>query len=296
MFFRLALRTMAEDSSFKRRVFLHTPSVFLLLFFFIPVLALVVLSFWQTENYKIVREWTTMNYVTLATEKAYFVFFVRALIMAILVSAFLVTVSWPIAYFIVRFGGRYKLILSLLLAVPFLSGEVLRLIALQGMLGPVGLINGMLMRLGSAPLRFIMYSNSATFIALCYLYLPIVVTTVYLSLLNFDFRLASAASACGASRLRVFWEIVWPLNLSGTLVGFMLCFIPTLSASLAPRFLGGPNGTLYGMSISQQFGESGTWALGAAMGVVLFIFSGIVLAIISLGIDLRRSGFTGLRR
>lgn len=287
---------MAEDSSFKRRVFLHTPSVFLLLFFFIPVLALVVLSFWQTENYKIVREWTTMNYVTLATEKAYFVFFVRALIMAILVSAFLVTVSWPIAYFIVRFGGRYKLILSLLLAVPFLSGEVLRLIALQGMLGPVGLINGMLMRLGSAPLRFIMYSNSATFIALCYLYLPIVVTTVYLSLLNFDFRLASAASACGASRLRVFWEIVWPLNLSGTLVGFMLCFIPTLSASLAPRFLGGPNGTLYGMSISQQFGESGTWALGAAMGVVLFIFSGIVLAIISLGIDLRRSGFTGLRR
>ncbi len=96
--------------------------------------------------------------------------------------------------------------------------------------------------------------------------------------------------------LAAFWEVVWPLNLSGTIVGFLLCFIPTLSASLAPRFLGGPSGALYGMSIAQQFGESGTWALGAAMGVVLFVFSLAVLALFSLGVNLRRTGFTGLGR
>lgn len=283
-------------TSVKRRLFLYVPTVFLLLFFMLPLTALVILSFWQTENYKIVREWTALNYVTLATEPAYLVFFIRSLVMAICVSVFLVVVSWPIAFFIVRFGGRYKLILSLLLAVPFLSGEVLRLIALQGMLGPAGLVNGLLLKLGAAPLRFIMYSNTASFIALCYLYLPMVVTTIYLSLLNFDFRLASAASACGANRFQVFREITWPLNLSGTIVGFMLCFIPTLSASLAPRFLGGPSGTLYGMSMAQQFGESGTWALGAAMGVILVLFSAVALAVLSLGVNLRRTGFTGLGR
>jgi spermidine/putrescine transport system permease protein len=284
------------ENTLNRRLFLHIPTVFLVIFFVLPLIALVVLSFWQTENYKIVREWTAMNYVTLATEPAYFIFFIRSLFMAIFVSVFSVVVSWPIAFFIVRYGGRYRLILSLLLAVPFLSGEVLRLIALQGMLGPTGLVNGVLLKLGAAPLRFIMYSNSATFIALVYLYLPMVVTTIYLSLLNFDFRLASAASACGANRFRIFSEIVWPLNLSGTIVGFLLCFIPTLSAALAPRFLGGPNGVLYGMSIAQQFGESGTWALGAAMGVVLFLFSMLVLGVFSLGIDLRRTGFTGMGR
>ncbi len=287
---------LARDGALNRRLFLHIPAVFLALFFVLPQIALIILSFWRTENYKIIREWTAQNYVTLATEPAYWTFFARSLIMAISVSVFLVVVSWPIAYFIVRYGGRYKLIFSLLLAVPFLSGEVLRLIALQGMLGPTGIINTILMRMGSAPLRFIMYSNTATFIALVYIYLPMVVTTIYLSLLNFDFRLASAASACGANRFRVFTEIVWPLNLSGTIVGFLLCFIPTLSASLAPRFLGGPSGALYGMSIAQQFGESGTWALGAAMGVVLFIFSLAVLCLFSLGINLRRTGFTGLGR
>ncbi|OBZ92153.1 hypothetical protein ADU59_28410 [Pararhizobium polonicum] len=277
-------------------MFLHIPAAFLILFFVLPLIALVILSFWQTENYKIVREWTTLNYVTLATETAYITFFIRSLIMAICVSVFLVVVSWPIAFFIVRYGGRYKLIFSLLLAVPFLSGEVLRLIALQGMLGPAGLVNGALLKMGAAPLRFIMYSNTASFIAFVYLYLPMVVTTIYLSLLNFDLRLASAASACGAGRIRVFLEIIWPLNLSGTIVGFLLCFIPTLSASLVPRFLGGPNGTLYGMSMAQQFGESGTWALGAAMGVVLVLFSVAALAILSLGVNLRRTGFTGLGR
>lgn len=284
------------DNAINRRMFLHIPTAFLILFFVMPLIALVILSFWQTENYKIVREWTTLNYVTLATETAYITFFIRSLIMAICVSVFLVVVSWPIAFFIVRYGGRYKLIFSLLLAVPFLSGEVLRLIALQGMLGPAGLVNGALVKMGAAPLRFIMYSNTASFIAFVYLYLPMVVTTIYLSLLNFDLRLASAASACGAGRIRVFFEIIWPLNLSGTIVGFLLCFIPTLSASLVPRFLGGPNGTLYGMSMAQQFGESGTWALGAAMGVVLVLFSVAALAILSLGVNLRRTGFTGLGR
>lgn len=284
------------ENRWNKRLFLHAPAVFLALFFVLPLVALLILSFWQTENYKIVREWTVMNYVTLATEPAYFVFFMRSLVMSVSVSIFLVAISWPIAFFIVRYGGRYRMILSLLLAVPFLSGEVLRLIALQGMLGPAGLVNGLLVNLGAAPLRFIMYSNMATFIALVYLYLPMVVTTIYLSLLNFDFRLASAASACGANRFKVFTEIVWPLNLSGTIVGFLLCFIPTLSASLAPSFLGGPSGTLYGMSMAQQFGESGTWALGAAMGVVLFLFSLAVLGVLSLGIDLRRTGFTGLGR
>lgn len=286
----------ATEGRLKRRLSLYIPTAFLAVFFILPQLALVILSFWQSQNYKIIREWTIENYVTLATEPAYITFFIRSLVMAGLVSAFLVVVSWPIAYFIVRYGGRYRLILSLLLAVPFLSGEVLRLIALQGMLGPTGIINGLLIKMGQAPLRFIMYSDTATFIALLYLYLPMVVTTIYLSLLNFDFRLASAASACGANRWRVFSEIVWPLNLSGTIIGFLLSFIPTFSASLAPRFLGGPSGTLYGMSIAQQFGESGTWTLGAAMGVVLVIFSLIVLGVLSFGINLRRTGFTGLGR
>jgi len=279
-----------------QRLFTGIPTLFLTLFFALPLGALVMVSFWRTENYHLIREWSLMNYHTLLVESAYSTFLIRSLVMAFAVSIFLVAISWPIAYFIVRSGGRYKLLLSLLFAVPFLSGEVLRLISLQGLLGPVGLVNGLMVELGGAPLRFIMYTNVATFIGLVYIYLPIVVTVIYLSIGNFDFRLVQVASIFGASPTRAFYEIVWPLNLSGTIIGFLLSFIPCLSASLAPRFLGGPDGTLYGMSMSQQFGESGTWALGAAMGVALFLLSLLLLIGCCLFVDLRRTGFTGMGR
>ena len=46
--------------------------------------------------------------------------------------------AWPVAYFIARYGGRYRLLLVLLLAAPFFTGIILRIAALQGLLGPSG--------------------------------------------------------------------------------------------------------------------------------------------------------------
>lgn len=283
-------------SRFAGPLLLGIPTLFLIALFVLPLVSMVVLSVWRTENYHIIRDFNFDNYVTLATGGAYVTFLIRSLVMATVVSAICTVLAWPVAYAIILYGGRYRLILTLAFAVPFLTGEVLRVIALQGLLGPLGLINGVLMAIGAAPLRIIMYTNTASAIGLVYLYLPIVVTVIYLSLLNFDQRLIDAAKIFGASPMRAFFEVTWPLNLFGTLIGFALCFIPCLSATLAPRFLGGPNGTLYGMAMAQQFGESGTWALGAAMGVVLFLVSIALVALVSRIVDLRRTGFTGFGR
>jgi len=279
-----------------KTLFLGVPTLFLIVLFVLPLLSMLVLSVWRTENYHIIQDWNLRNYWVIATEGAYLTFLVRSLAMATVVSVICTLIAWPVAYGILLYGGRYRLLLTLGFAVPFLTGEVLRVIALQGLLGPLGLVNGMLMALGSAPLRVIMYTNVASAIGLVYLYLPIVVTVIYLSLLNFDQRLIDAAKIFGASPSRAFFETTWPLNLFGTLIGFALCFIPCLSVTLAPRFLGGPNGTLYGMAMAQQFGESGTWALGAAMGVVLFVVSLLLVSLVAGLLDLRRTGFTGFGR
>jgi ABC-type spermidine/putrescine transport system permease subunit I len=281
---------------FAPAIFLGIPAVFLIALFVLPLISMLVLSVWRTENYHIIQDFNLNNYHVLATEGAYMTFLLRSLIMATVVSLICTVIAWPIAYGIILYGGRYRLLLTLGFAVPFLTGEVLRVIALQGLLGPLGLLNGVLMSLGMAPLRVIMYTSTASAIGLIYLYLPIVVTVIYLSLLNFDQRLIDAAKIFGARPARAFFEVTWPLNLFGTLIAFALCFIPCLSATLAPRFLGGPNGTLYGMAMAQQFGESGTWALGAAMGVVLFTVSVLLVVIVAKTVDLRRTGFTGFGR
>jgi ABC-type spermidine/putrescine transport system permease subunit I len=270
-------------------------TLFLIVFFVLPILSVLVISFWRTESYHIIREWTFTNYVTLFTEGAYMTFLLRSVITALIVSGASVAVGWPIAYAIMRHGGRFKLLLGIGFAIPFLTGDVLRIIALQGVMGPIGLVNQTLMALHLPPLRFLMYTQVASAIGLFYLYLPTVVTAVCLSLLNFDFRLVDAARTFGAGPVRTFFEVTWPLNFIGTAIGFALCFIPCLSTSLAPRFLGGPNGTLFGMSLAAQFGDTGTWSLGAAMGVLLFLFVLACVYIVARSIDPKRIGFTGLQ-
>jgi ABC-type spermidine/putrescine transport system permease subunit I len=79
----------------------------------------------------------------------------------------------------------------------------------------------------------------------------------------------------------------------GTAIGVVLVMVPTLAATVTPRFLGGPNGALFGNVLEHQFGATGTWALGSAMGVVLFLVSLAAIFVIWKTIDLRRTGFTG---
>ena len=288
-------RTWLRLSESQRFLLLTAPVVlFLLLFFVIPLLAILVVSFWRTESYQLIINWNLHNYYDVLVESSYRTFMLRSVSSALIVSITCVLLAWPIAYFVILYGGRYKLLLVLGLAVPFLTGIVLRVIALQGVLGPIGLLNLVLIKLGLEPMQSLMYTKTATVVGLIYLYLPFVTTAIYLSLLNFNFRLLDAAKVFGAGSVRAFWEVTWPLNWIGTVIGFALTFVPSLAASVTPRFLGGADGTLFGLAMGSQFSATGTWSLGAAMGVVLFFVAAITLFTISRLVNLKRSGFTGV--
>jgi ABC-type spermidine/putrescine transport system permease subunit I len=268
---------------------------FIVVALLVPLLAIVVFSFWRTESYELYADWNLGNYRTLFTEPAYRIFLVRSLVGALAVSVICLIYAWPVAYFIARYGGRYRLLLVLMLAAPFFTGVILRITALQGLLGPIGLINMTLGELGLPPLTALMYTQLAAVVGHVYLFMPFMVTAVYLSLVNFDFELLEVAKINGAKPWRAFVEITWPLNWIGTAIGLVLVFIPCLASAVTPRFLGGPNATSLGMSLAQQFGETGTWALGSAMGVVLFGVSCLAILAMSYTINLRRGGFTGTR-
>jgi len=290
-----AARERFIDRAGVRFALLSLPGViFLLVFVLIPILTIVVFSFWRTESYEIYADWNLENYRVILTERTYLVFLGRSLLTATLVTLGSLVVSWPVAYFIAKHGGRYRLLLVVALAAPFFTGIILRVAALQTIMGPIGLVNMALMNLGLEPIRALMYTKVAAGIGTGYLYLPFVVTAIYLSLVNFNFELLEVAKVNGARPWRAFVEITWPLNWIGTVIGVALAFIPSLAESITPRFLGGPNGASFGMILGNQFGSTGTWALGSAMGVLLFAVSFTVILVLFRSVSLRRSGFTGV--
>ena len=268
-------------------------ALFVLVFLILPIASIVVFSFWRTESYVMIAEWNLGNYRTILGEATYLTFLLRSVVMALAVSLICLIYAWPCAYLIAKHGGRYRLVLILLTAAPFLTGILLRITAMQQILGPIGLLNMALTTFGLEPIQALMYTNVASAIGLIYLWIPFMLVAIYLSLLNFDFQLLEVAKVCGARPRRAFLEITWPLNWMGTAIGIVLVVIPTLAATVTPRFLGGPNGALYGNILEHQFGATGTWALGSAMGVVLFLVSLLVIGLLFKNVNLKRAGFTG---
>ena len=277
-----------------RFAYLTVPgALFVLIFLILPLLSIVVFSFWRTERYELIPEWNLDNYATILTTGTYLKFLGRSVMMAVSVSLICLVYAYPVSYLIAKHGGRFRLILILLTAAPFLTGVILRITAIQHILGPIGLVNMTLVTFGGEPIQALMYSNVATAVGLVYLWIPFMILAIYLSLLNFNFELLDVAKVCGAKPWRAFIEVTWPLNRMGTMIGLILVFIPTLAATVTPRFLGGVNGALYGNILDHQFGATGTWALGSAMGVVLFLVSFTVIALVWSTVNLRRSGYTG---
>jgi ABC-type spermidine/putrescine transport system permease subunit I len=281
-------------STQKRFLLLALPgAIFIIVFLLLPILSVIVFSFWRTESYTLIPDWNFDNYRVLLGETTYMTFLLRSFLTAFGVSVFSLIYAWPIAYFIAKHGHRYRLLMVLALAAPFFTGIILRVTGIQGVMGPVGVINLGLMNMGMQPIEFIMYTQTAVGIGIVYLFIPFMVTAIYLSLLNFDFELLEVAKINGAKPWRAFIEITWPLNWMGTVVGIILVFIPAMAESITPRFLGGPNAASFAQVLGQQFSETGTWALGSAMGVILFVVSSLVILLLWRTINLRRSGYTG---
>lgn len=288
-----ALTGLRYDPRFRFALLTLPGALFVLAFLILPLMSILVFSFWRTENYEIIADWNIDNYQVILTSGTYLKFLGRSVLMALAVSAVCLLYAYPIAYLIAKHGGRFRLILILLTAAPFLTGIILRVTAIQHILGPIGLVNMGLTTFGFEPIQALMYSNVATAVGLIYLWIPFMILAIYLSLLNFDFELLEVAKVCGAKPWRAFIEVTWPLNLLGTMIGIILVFIPTLAATVTPKFLGGVNGSLYGNILDHQFGATGTWALGSAMGVILFVVSLAVIVVVWRSVNLRRSGYTG---
>jgi ABC-type spermidine/putrescine transport system permease subunit I len=284
---------LRQSPNFRFAVLTLPGALFLLIFLVLPLISILVFSFWRTESYQLIADWNIENYKTILGQKTYLTFMWRSLVMAVSVSLVCLIYAYPVAYLVAKRGGRYRLILVLLTAAPFFTGIILRVTAMQQILGPIGLLNMTLQAFGFEPIQILMYSNVASAIGLVYLWIPFMVLAIYLSLLNFNFELLEVAYVNGAKPWRAFLEITWPLNWIGTAIGIVLVFIPTFAAFVTPRFLGGVNGALYGNILEHQFGATGTWALGSAMGVVLFFICLIFIMIIWRTINLQRSGYTG---
>ena len=198
-------------------------------------------------------------------------------------------VAYPLAYYLaLRVDRRYKLLLLVLVIVPFWTSLLVRTYAWIFILGGRG-IPSLLELIGIEGVRLI-NTPGAVLIGIVYGYLPLMVFPIFVSLEKLDKTLLEASSDLGGSPFKTFMQITLPLSMPGIATGCMLVFILLMGEFLIPAFLGGGKVYFIGNALVDLFLQSRNWPFGAAVAVTLVA---IMLITVSLYMRMTMRSKTG---
>lgn len=241
------------------------PAAFLLLFFLLPGLLLLGISFRYPGEFGGVAPLalpegasgdhglTLESYRFFVSDPIFFEVLAKSFGMALLTTVLCLLIAYPLALLMARQGQRRRELLVLLVVLPFASNFLVRIYAWILILGPLDLL----------------YSTSAVLIGLVYVHLPFMVLPLYTNLEQHDPLLLEAARDLGADPWQRFRHVTLPLSLPGIASGSALVFIPALGMFAVPELLGGTGDVLIGNLIKEQFLESRDWPFGATLAIML---------------------------
>jgi spermidine/putrescine transport system permease protein len=273
----------AQGRDVARRGWPLLPALVMLgLLFIIPMLFMLMFSFWDTQDFNLVPVWNLDNYVRFFTVGTYIRTFVKTLLMASLVMVVGISLALPFAFFLVRYTTRrWQRIVLLAVIIPFWTSYLLRVYAWTAILGEQGALNQGLQLLGiiREPLQIFVYNDASVFIVLLYLYFPFAALALYSALEKFDFTQLYAAQDLGASTWRGYRYILLPQIRPGLITACIFVFIPIMGEFLAPTLVGGAEGGLIANLIVRFF-KGAQYAEGAALAMVVAAFVITVLVLL----------------
>jgi spermidine/putrescine transport system permease protein len=199
-----------------------------------------------------------------------------------------IAIGYPLAYVIAFRGGRYRNFLLGLVVIPFFTSFLIRTIAWRSLLADAGPVARAIDTLHLTALFEALHlmqdgrltdTASAVIGGLTYNFVPFMVLPIYVSLEKINVSLVDAAKDLYSGSVRAFWKVVVPLSLPGVFAGTLLTFIPAAGDFINADYLGGPNNTMIGNSIEDQFLVQNNLPVAAAMSFVLMAIITVLVLI-----------------
>ena len=244
-------------------------------FFYIPLVVIVVVSVLKRLDYAIWDNVTLQNYAALLDFASYKILS-RSVALAFFTALFCFMIAYPIAYFLVFRIYRLRNLLLFFLVLPFWANFLVQVYAWFFVLERGGVFNTALLKIGiiSEPLR-ILNTPFAIYLVMLFCYLPFMVMPIYSSLEKIDRNVIEASLDLGSTNWQTLSRIIIPLSSSGIRTGFFLVFIPSFGEFVVPLLLGGGRQMYAGSLMTYLFLETRSFLQGAAFtclsGAVLII-------------------------
>ncbi|WP_232219866.1 ABC transporter permease subunit [Pseudogulbenkiania sp. MAI-1] len=270
------------------------PYGWLLLFFLVPFLFVLQISFSEVEiaspPYRaLVSEVEGVlnialnigNYSYIFGDPLYFEAYLSSLKMAGVTTIICLLAGYPIAYTIARAPEAKRNTLLMLVMLPFWTSFLVRVYAWMGILDNEGLLNKALLALGmiDEPLQ-LMHTQLSVQIVMVYAYLPFMILPLFSNLVKLDERLLEAAADLGCRPWKTFLTVTLPLSKNGVIAGAMLVFIPAVGEFVIPELVGTPESLMIGKVLWMEFFDNNNWPMAASVTIVMLAL--LILPIIYL--------------
>ncbi len=275
------------------------PTLWLLLFFLIPLGLIWIFSFGEKRGVVDIEiTWTLANYLR-ALDPLYLQIFAKSLWFTAITTLLCLAVGFPIAFGISFAPARWKPWLLLAIILPFWTNLLIRTYALIAVLRTRGYVNftlewfwdqgnWLLALLGLGQYQLLgaqfealplLYNNFAVVFGLVYVHLPFTVLPLYAALERMDPAYIEASLDLGAGQFRTFFTVVVPLAKAGIISAVIITFIPALGSFLTPDLLGGTDSQMIANVIERQFKSANDWPFGAALSFILMYATFFALAL-----------------
>ena len=260
-------------------------------FLVIPIIMIVVVSFWGATEWSIYPAFQFDNYEFLFSSWVTYSVFLKTFKYALVTWALTLLIGFTVAYFLAFHVRKlpWQIALFLLCTVPFWTSNIIRMISWIPFLGRNGIANQTLLSWGivDEPLEWLLFSDFSVILAFVHLYTLFMVVPIFNSMMRIDRSLLEAATDAGANGLQTLWNVVIPLCKPGIMIGTIFVVTLVMGDFITVRFMSGSQSANVGRLISNDI-DLLLYPSACATAVVLLCTVLIIIAIFLRLVDIRK--------
>ncbi len=260
-------------------------------FLVLPIIMIVIVSFWGATEYSIYPAFQFDNYEFLFSSPVTYKVFFNTFKYALITWAATLLIGFTVAYFL-AFHVRsltWQIALFLLCTIPFWTSNIIRMISWIPFLGRNGIANSTLISWGviDEPLEWLLFSDFSVILAFVHLYTLFMVVPIFNTMMRIDRSLIEASYDAGATGWQTLWHVIVPLTKPGIMIGTIFVITLVMGDFITVRFMSGSQSANVGRLISNDIGLL-QYPSAAATAVVLLITVLLVIGILLRFVDIRK--------
>ncbi|MDA0186543.1 MAG: ABC transporter permease [Proteobacteria bacterium] len=263
----------------------------LVVFLVLPILLIVAVSFWSSNEFSFYPDFQFGNYEYLFGSSVAWKVFGLTFMMTAIVWALTLVIGFTIAFFLafhVR-TQKWQMVLFLLTTIPFWTSNIIRMISWIPLLGKNGLVNQTLIGAGiiNEPIQWLLYSSFSVCLAFVHLYTLFMVVPIFNTMMRIDKSLIEAARDGGANGFQILTNVIIPLSKPGIMIGSIFVIALVMSDFVTTRFMSGSQLANVGRLISNDIGLL-QYPSAAATAVVLLVTVLLMIGAMLRLVDIRK--------